>query len=53
MLALRPGDTVNLGVAADAGVLLYVDGTPLERARPGRSGSMRAAQVISGAGLAP
>lgn len=52
VLALRPGDTVNLGVPAEAGVLLYVDGTPLERARPGRSGSMRAAQVVAGGNLA-
>ncbi len=51
VLALQPGDVVNLGVSARAGVLLYVDDTPLERARPGRSGSMRAAQVLGDTGV--
>jgi flagellar motor switch protein FliM len=53
VLALQPGDTVNLGIAAEAGVLLYVDGTPLARARPGRSGSMRAVQVLGPAEVRP
>lgn len=51
VLALQPGDVVNLGVPAESGVLIYVDDTPLERARPGRSGSMRAAQVLGDTGV--
>jgi flagellar motor switch protein FliM len=47
LLALRPGDRIPLGVRADHGVTLSVDGAVLERARPGRNGACRAVQVLS------
>jgi flagellar motor switch protein FliM len=46
VLALRPGDVVHLGAPAAAGVLLYADAVPVQRARPGRSGRRRAVEVL-------
>jgi flagellar motor switch protein FliM len=48
VLALRPGSVLRLGAPADAGVTLYADRVPLQRGKPGRSGSRRAVQVIGG-----
>jgi flagellar motor switch protein FliM len=45
VLALQPGSVLRLGAPADAGVTLYADRVPLQRAKPGRSGSRRAVQV--------
>ena len=46
VLALAPGDVLRLGKPADAGVTLYADKVPVHRAKPGRSGSRRATQVV-------
>jgi flagellar motor switch protein FliM len=46
VLGLREGDVVTLGIEASSGVRLLVDGVPVHRARPGRSGNRRAVQVI-------
>lgn len=46
VLALRPGDVLRLAAPADAGVTLYADQVPVQRAKPGRSGSRRAVQII-------
>jgi flagellar motor switch protein FliM len=46
VLALRPGDVLRLDAPADAGITLFADKVPVHRAKPGRSGSRRAAQVI-------
>jgi flagellar motor switch protein FliM len=45
VLALRPGDVLRLNSPADAGITLFADKVPVHRAKPGRSGSRRAAQV--------
>jgi flagellar motor switch protein FliM len=46
VLALKPGDVLRLGSDADSGVTLYADKVPVHRAKPGRSGSRRAIQVV-------
>ena len=46
VLALQPGDVLSLGAPAEAGVTLFADKVPVHRAKPGRSGSRRAVQVI-------
>jgi flagellar motor switch protein FliM len=46
VLALAPGDVVRLDGPASAGVTLYADAVPVHRARPGRSRSRRAVQVL-------
>jgi flagellar motor switch protein FliM len=46
VLALAPGDVISLETPSAAGVTLWVDETPLERGRPGRSGARRAVQVL-------
>lgn len=46
VLALAPGDVLRLDAPADAGITLFADKVPVHRAKPGRSGSRRAAQVI-------
>lgn len=46
VLSLRPGDVVRLDAEADTEMTIFVDRTPLQRARPGRSGKWRAAQVL-------
>jgi flagellar motor switch protein FliM len=46
VLALRPGDVLTLDGQVAAGVTLYADQVPVHRARPGRSGSKRAVQVV-------
>ena len=46
VLALRPGDVLRLAAPAEAGVTLYADQVPVQRAKPGRSGSRRAVQII-------
>lgn len=47
VLRLAAGDLIPLNAHSSAGVTLFVDGTPLERAKPGRSGSRRAVQVLA------
>jgi flagellar motor switch protein FliM len=47
VLALEPGDVVKLGAAAGSQVTLYAEDVPVHRARPGRSGSRRAVQVLA------
>jgi flagellar motor switch protein FliM len=46
VLALRPGDVLRLAAPAEAGVTLYADQVPVQRAKPGPSGSRRAVQII-------
>ena len=46
VLALQPGDVLRFGRAADAGVTVFADETPVYRAKPGRSGHRRAVQVL-------
>jgi flagellar motor switch protein FliM len=46
VLALGKGDIVRLGSPASGGVFLYAGGVCLHRARPGRSGSRRAIEIV-------
>jgi flagellar motor switch protein FliM len=46
VLALKPGDVLRLDGQAAAGITLFADQVPVHRARPGRSGVKRAAQVL-------
>jgi flagellar motor switch protein FliM len=46
VLALKPGDVLRLDGPAASGITLYADQVPVHRARPGRSGLKRAAQVL-------
>ncbi|MDQ3739860.1 MAG: FliM/FliN family flagellar motor switch protein [Actinomycetota bacterium] len=46
ILQLKPGDVVKLGSSADSHVTLCAEDVPVHRARPGRSGSRRAVQVL-------
>jgi flagellar motor switch protein FliM len=46
VLALKPGDVLRLNAPAEAGITLFADKVPVHRAKPGRSGSRRAAQVV-------
>jgi flagellar motor switch protein FliM len=46
VLALQPGDVLSLGAPAESGITLYADKVPVHRAKPGRSGSRRAVQVV-------
>jgi flagellar motor switch protein FliM len=46
VLALRPGDVVRLEGQAGADITVFADGTPVHRARAGRSGTRRAIQVL-------
>jgi flagellar motor switch protein FliM len=50
VLALQPGDVLRLDAPAENGITLFADKVPVHRAKPGRSGSRRAAQVIERAG---
>jgi flagellar motor switch protein FliM len=50
VLALQPGDILRLDAPADAGVTLYADKVPVQRGKPGRSGSRRAVQVTERVG---
>ena len=45
VLALKPGDVLNLQTPAENGVTLFADKVPVHAGRPGRSGSRRAVQV--------
>jgi flagellar motor switch protein FliM len=47
VLALRPGDVVKLGGAATSDITLFAEDVPVHRARPGRSGSRRAVQIVA------
>ena len=47
VLALKPGDVLELETPAAGGVLLYADQTAVAPARPGRNGRRRAAQIDS------
>lgn len=46
VLELRAGDVVPLGSRASSGVVVCVEGVPVHRAHPGRSGSRRAVSVL-------
>jgi len=46
VLGLRPGDVITLDGQVAAGVTVFADQVPVHRARPGRSGSKRAVQII-------
>jgi flagellar motor switch protein FliM len=46
VLALKPGDVVRLDGQAASGITLFADQVPVHRARPGRNGRKRAAQVL-------
>ena len=46
VLALKPGDVVRLDGQASRGITLFADQVPVHRARPGRSGLKRAAQIL-------
>lgn len=46
VLAFKPGDIVNLGLDAGTGVVVYAGGVPLHSARPGRSGTKRAVEIL-------
>jgi flagellar motor switch protein FliM len=46
VLALRPGDVVRLDAEAGDDTTVYADGTPVHRARAGRSGTHRAIQIL-------
>ena len=45
VLALKPGDVLNLQTPTDSGVTLFADKVPVHQGRPGRSGARRAVQV--------
>lgn len=46
VLALRPGDTLQLNGGADGAVTMYADRTPVHRARAGRHERRRAVQIL-------
>jgi flagellar motor switch protein FliM len=46
VLALQPGDVLRFDGHAAAGITLFADQVPVHRARPGRSGRRRAAQIV-------
>jgi flagellar motor switch protein FliM len=46
VLGLKPGDVLRLDGHAANGITLFADQVPVHRARPGRSGRKRAAQVL-------
>jgi flagellar motor switch protein FliM len=50
VLALKPGDVLSLGSPADAGITLFADKVPVHRAKPGRVGSRRGAQIVGRVG---
>lgn len=53
VLALREGSVVHLRAAADAGVTLYANDAPVQRARPGRDGGQRAVEIVERVEPAP
>ncbi|MCW2954985.1 MAG: surface presentation of antigen protein [Conexibacter sp.] len=46
VLGLMPGDLVKLGAPADQGVAVFAEDVRIHHARPGRSGSRRAVQIV-------
>ncbi len=50
VLALQPGDVLSLRSPADGGITLFADETPVQLAKPGRSGSRRAVQITGKVG---
>jgi flagellar motor switch protein FliM len=46
VLELRPGDVLRFGLPASAGVALCADTVPVHRAKPGKSGSQRAVEIL-------
>jgi flagellar motor switch protein FliM len=46
VLGLKPGDVLRFGQAAEEGVTIFADETPVYRAKPGRHGHRRAVQVV-------
>ncbi len=53
VLGLLPGDLVKLGAPAASGVALFAEDVQIHHAKPGRSGSRRAVQIVSATGEAP
>jgi flagellar motor switch protein FliM len=49
VLALKAGDVVRLGRRASDGVVVHADTVPVHHAKPGRSGTRRAVQVLRAA----
>jgi flagellar motor switch protein FliM len=47
VLQLKPGDVVKLGGPAGSDVTLFAEDVPVHVARPGRSGSRRAVQIVA------
>jgi len=50
VLALQAGDILRLDAPAEGGVTLFADKVPVHTAKPGRSGSRRAVQVVGRVG---
>jgi flagellar motor switch protein FliM len=50
VLALQPGDVLRLDAPAEGGVTLFADKVPVHRAKPGRSGTRRAVQIVERVG---
>jgi len=46
VLGLAPGDLVKLGMQASDGVVVHAEDVPIHHAKPGRSGSRRAVQIV-------
>ncbi len=46
VLAVQPGHVIHLRAPVDAGVTLYANEVPIQRARPGRDGGQRAVEII-------
>jgi flagellar motor switch protein FliM len=46
VLGLQPGDLVKLAAPASAGIALYAEDVPVHFAKPGRSGTRRAVQIV-------
>jgi flagellar motor switch protein FliM len=53
VLALQAGDILRLDAPAEGGVTLYADKVPVHRAKPGRSGSRRAVQIVGAVEVEP
>jgi flagellar motor switch protein FliM len=50
VLALKPGDVISLEAPAEAGITIFADKVPVHRAKPGRAGARRAAQITGRVG---
>ena len=50
VLAIKVGDIIKLDTDAASGVTVFAGSVPVHRARPGRSGSKRAVEILGAAG---